>query len=486
MGHVRSKVLACMVLLVAPALVASAAVWEGAASAGPAVVHAEELYSVATNSFPRNTVVDITNLENNLTTRVLVVSGLEGTGLLATLSRSAADSIGIHGSSVSRVRITQPADHIAFAHIRRGLLPSLAAAYGDAAAKDEGPAVVATEPSIDEDYDAAILIAEPPVDEDEDAVTYIAEPYADEGEDAVIYIAEPYAGEDEDAVTYIAEPHDDEDTNAVAYIADPYADEGEDAIAYIADPLADEYEDIATYIAEYPNDEDEDTAVYIAEPYVDENEGVVTYVAESHDDEDAVTHVAEKPCVIPPIALPPATGEADVADPHPPTAIAVSEPQIYVPDFRLVPAERRLPPAEERAIPEEYIIPSIEDMRHVAEGAGYPEEGGQDPAARGMARFNAFGGALHDFSPFHVPLVSSLDANAWYVQLGAFRCHVGVEQKISSVEAAHPYPLLVQNIGTDSDPMFRVLLGPLNQGESAAVLRRVRSVGNTDAFVRRG
>jgi len=70
------------------------------------------------------------------------------------------------------------------------------------------------------------------------------------------------------------------------------------------------------------------------------------------------------------------------------------------------------------------------------------------------------------------------------VQLGAFRYTCSVEEEISRIGATYPYPVLVQNIGTESDPMFRVLLGPLNQGESAAVLRRIRSVGNTQAFVR--
>jgi len=36
----------------------------------------------------------------------------------------------------------------------------------------------------------------------------------------------------------------------------------------------------------------------------------------------------------------------------------------------------------------------------------------------------------------------------------------------------------------DGDKWYRVLLGPLNQGESAAVLARFKSIGYKDAFVR--
>jgi len=44
----------------------------------------------------------------------------------------------------------------------------------------------------------------------------------------------------------------------------------------------------------------------------------------------------------------------------------------------------------------------------------------------------------------------------------------------------------MQNIGTDTNPMFQVLLGPLNQGESATILRRVRSVGKYDRIYKTG
>jgi len=46
------------------------------------------------------------------------------------------------------------------------------------------------------------------------------------------------------------------------------------------------------------------------------------------------------------------------------------------------------------------------------------------------------------------------------------------------------YPLAVQNVGSDTNPMFRILLGPLNQGESGAMLQRFKSIGYSDAFIR--
>jgi cell division septation protein DedD len=86
------------------------------------------------------------------------------------------------------------------------------------------------------------------------------------------------------------------------------------------------------------------------------------------------------------------------------------------------------------------------------------------------------------FSPFQVPLISRLEPNKWYVQVGVYTRPDYVEDEINRIGSG--YPLAIQNVGTDSNPLFRVLLGPLNQGESSAMLKRFQSIGYTDAFVR--
>jgi cell division septation protein DedD len=86
------------------------------------------------------------------------------------------------------------------------------------------------------------------------------------------------------------------------------------------------------------------------------------------------------------------------------------------------------------------------------------------------------------FSPFQVPLISRLEPNKWYVQVGVYTRPDYVEDEINRIGSG--YPLAIQNVGTDTNPLFRVLLGPLNQGESSAMLKRFQSIGYTDAFVR--
>ncbi|MDR1374850.1 MAG: SPOR domain-containing protein, partial [Treponema sp.] len=46
------------------------------------------------------------------------------------------------------------------------------------------------------------------------------------------------------------------------------------------------------------------------------------------------------------------------------------------------------------------------------------------------------------------------------------------------------YPLAVQSGGSPKSPVYRILLGPVNLGESGALLRRFKGSGYQDAFIR--
>ena len=118
------KIITALSVILAIFVLVNASVWEGAASASISNDFPETGYFAATNSFPRNTVVDITNLENGQTIRVIVASGLDNPGLLVTLSRDAAEAIGLQSSSIGRVRMNQPMDPIAFSRFTEGLTGS--------------------------------------------------------------------------------------------------------------------------------------------------------------------------------------------------------------------------------------------------------------------------------------------------------------------------------------------------------------------------
>jgi cell division protein FtsN len=83
-----------------------------------------------------------------------------------------------------------------------------------------------------------------------------------------------------------------------------------------------------------------------------------------------------------------------------------------------------------------------------------------------------------------VPSVTELEPGKYYLQLGAYSKTETVEQEISKIEKN--LPLAVQCTGSTDKPVYRILVGPVNHGESGALLQRFRGRGYKDAFVRRG
>ena len=106
----------CVVFLLITLL--SASVWEGSAAISEDLP--ETGFYIATNSYPINTVVDVTNLENDKIIRLLVYSRLENSGFLALLSKDAADALGIKNSSLGRIRMSESVDPVAFSRFAEG------------------------------------------------------------------------------------------------------------------------------------------------------------------------------------------------------------------------------------------------------------------------------------------------------------------------------------------------------------------------------
>jgi cell division septation protein DedD len=136
----------------------------------------------------------------------------------------------------------------------------------------------------------------------------------------------------------------------------------------------------------------------------------------------------------------------------------------------LVPTQERIPQADWIINPE-YIIPPI------------PSPPSPPVERRDTSPPPAPSPAVRNPAPFKAPLISRLERGKWYVQIGAYASAAHVEDAIK--RAGTSSPLVVQNVGTDAKPMFRVLLGPFSQNESKTVLKRFRDKGY-DAFLRSG
>ncbi|MDR0410377.1 MAG: SPOR domain-containing protein [Treponema sp.] len=91
-------------------LLINASIWEGVAAIAPVNVLPDTGFYAATNSFPQNTIIRVTNLENEKTVEVTVRAGLDNPSFLILISKEAADAISLSSQYTGRVRIMQPSD----------------------------------------------------------------------------------------------------------------------------------------------------------------------------------------------------------------------------------------------------------------------------------------------------------------------------------------------------------------------------------------
>jgi hypothetical protein len=508
-----------------------ASVWEGAVTTAPRGALPDEGYYAATNSFPRNTVVDITNLETGKTVRVIVSSGLDTPGLLATLSEDAAKSVGLQTRSIGRIRMTQPSDPIAYSRFTEGLAGS-----GDP------------------DYDPEAML------ETEDEAPYDAEDF--EEEPGLVLTPSPRQPVTEEPPAFSG--------NEEAYfsIVDvPGPEQGDKEDPYGAAP-----EDGETDLAGL--DEEEDSPEKTLYPIWAQGGSVGTPVS---PDPDPAREPEPDMAGLPPNPPPPpepgqskAQVSAQTAVPAPaegevpaqtatrtegPASWAsawVTAPQNRTPpapgayDYSLVPAEQRppedsgvytvpqeaqigpivqAPPAQAPRKPEPVIdgslfIESIENMRErnlpapvlsvapettpspvspretlpepalaepfpaepalpdpviIVEEPALPETG-PGPAPKVTAA------PVSPAGKFSIPLIGDLEKGKYYLQLGAYSKPDVLESSVAKLDRR--YPLSVQTAGSPDKPLYRLLLGPVNLGESGALLQRFKGSGYRDAFVR--
>jgi hypothetical protein len=107
------KVNIIAVITVSIYMLVSASVWEGTASI-------EENFPengpyLATNHFPKNTLVEVVNLESNKSATLIVYAPLDNSRLLAVLSREAAASIGL--TDLGRIRMKEKDDQISYSSL---------------------------------------------------------------------------------------------------------------------------------------------------------------------------------------------------------------------------------------------------------------------------------------------------------------------------------------------------------------------------------
>jgi hypothetical protein len=412
-------------VLIALIVLISASVWEGAAAVSISGDLPERGYYAATNSFPRNTIVDITNLETGRSVRVIVAAALDAPGLLAILSRDAAADIGLQTRSIGRIRMTQPTDPIAFSRFNEG--------FGSSGDPDYDPqAFINANGFSGELADSGLVPADPALPWEAGRVTNIPEAYE----------AQPLPGEEgrtEPDLAWVYQEPEIPPVNTPVDTPPVYPPPSPDrSITILEEPQG------------YRNPDRAD---------VQEPPGIPQPVPQSpgtYDEMALVPAENRPPSTIYYNGLPP---EAEIA-PLPDTASPAAVPERR-PDSTLAPPIAAAPPqpVRETAPP----LPSVSSPASSAPPSSPPRA------------------AAHVFS---VPLITSLERGRYYLQLGAYSKVEAVESEITKIGGA--YPMVVLNPGGAEPPVYRVLIGPVNLGESGALLERFKRIGYTDAFVRNG
>jgi hypothetical protein len=396
--------------------------WEGAAAVAPSGELPASGFYVATNSFPRNTIVEITNIENGKSTRAIVSNSLNSPGLLATVSQETANLIGMRAGSVSRVRMVQPNDPMAYVRFSESIA-SGAYEYDSGDVMDEESLLA--EVYGNDTYVPPEVIETPP-----------EPPSSISGLTGRSYIPEPEWGGP--GVTEIVDvpryPSIDPYTNPEPVEEFPY-EPGE--LVEVPEP-GEEFVEDPWELVVIPEPEEE----FVEEP------GELVVIPEPEEE------FVEDPWEL--VVIPEPEEQVDELVIETEQEEQIEEPPV---ELVLVETEERPPENDLYGIDPDDIIPPIEVV-----------EAPPPPLPPVVIDQN-----------FSVQIISQLVSGQYYVQLASFHAE-SVESAIERID-----PRYEPKVFKDSrDDLLRIVIGPLNQGESAAILQRFKSIGYKDAFVRRG
>ena len=403
----------------------SATVWEGSALVAFGGELPETGYFLATSSFPENTVVDVTNLDNGKTIRCTVAAGLEIPGLMALLSREAADIIELPKRTMGKIRMEQFASQAALPRI-----PGANSASGD---PDYDPSAFVAMSG----YDLSLLEEEKA---EEEAVS------TERAEGGEIIIDLPT--EEELLARAAAEAAAAEAARAVPAITVPRPIQpamAAEAPAAVTPPPA------AGPAALGP---DYDLSLIPAEtrpPEARPEPDPSLIIPEVSQTPAPSSDYIDPSLVIPEISVAPAASQPVYVQQAPGHSPDYIDPSLIIPSIGAAPsAPKPYLPELMQAQPPVYSVP---DSRLIPQPA------------------------------FSAPLISSLEKGMYYLQIAAYSKAETVQSEIDKIGKA--YPLSIMNAGNAEKPVYRILIGPVNLGESGALLQRFKT-SYKDAFVRLG
>jgi len=436
----KKRLIIAFIVVASVLLFLGASPWEGSAAIAPNGELPGTGYYIATNAYPRNTVVDITNLETGKSTRVIVSNILTSPGLLAIVSRQAGELIGMRAGSVSRLRMIQPTDPMAYMRFTQSM-------------KDGNPEYdsgnVITEDNLvekvysEDTYKKPEVVKAPEEPKSPVLPGYIVDEPEWGGSGTLQIVDVPgYLPESGERISSVARTPEYDSTEFTQ------RDIAKDVAPRINEkPPAEVAKDVSDYT---PDNAWEGTETPLKEVIKD----VPVFITEAPRDEVVkdVSPWEEKVEVVTPLNQPKFVNQPETVTQAPP------KQPVLIP-FETSPNP---PPSNVYGIDPNDIIPGIVTAT--------PEK----PAAANANRTTVPDRNLS------VNNIDRLERGKYYVQVAAMSAEL-VENALKQIDRGYA-PVVFK--GTDN--LYRIMIGPLNQGESAAVLSRFKSIGYKDAFVRKG
>ncbi len=460
-----------LVLLLGAVLSAHAqSTWEGNAAVGGFGEFPDEGFYAASNSFPQNQVIEVTNLETGETVDVIVAKRVDQPGVFLVLSSDAARELGVQRGESARVQARPSA--AAAGVVRPGAERALSRD------PDVNPAATLGEEEL---YPAPLARAE---EEAEEAPAPEPEP---EPEPEPVPEPEPaprarsgVGGGVGTTATRLADPRRAPD---IGRAEPPAPVETVPAPVPAAGPPSErnEVEEALRVVRErfpgrdrFPPPREDGVATFLATPSREDEE---------LDFGDRVARVPDPPAEVAGerpaaeylgrLAPPLEDVSADLPGAGEPSAVAEEATEET--------AEESLPPAirpedERRAeVPEDAVV-TLEPAEARPPDKPAEPEGEEPPAEAAVAEEPEAEPAEE------LPLVRSLDRSRFYLQVGAYSTPGSARAAVEQLRSQYPTEVLAD--GGDERTLYRVLVGPLNEDERGSVLYFVRAMGYRDAFIR--
>lgn len=470
-----------VVCLVLP-LSSAWAVWEGNAGIAAASEFSSSGLFAKSDMFPRNTLVEIQNLETGKKVRMVITGSAGVPGLVVLVSPEAATALNIKPGTLTRVRISVPS---AVAE-----KPALGTVSSGSALKNNDP---------DSNPEAAArtanLAAPETLPEDNAETIETVVPDAPGSREEFVATT----GSDIDSSAEIAEIPE-----LVVVAEPPVVPDAEEPVVAFASDEAPSAPAVSGFAPSYSNEPE----LVIPSNGSDTLATADSGIGDAADRTEAgllpEAAVPESPAIAASHDTPPPVPEvASVQEPSAPE-LPAEEPVSVVAEISLEPAEENIPRATVPEIATVPVVPPISDTRKepTTEPSGpvpasIPVVGSIVPPAQNKETpvpANASGVAetardastvvSTDFGGKQgIPFADQLEKGSYYIQIASYSEEKNVRTIVDNYGSV--YPLAVQKTDGKNGSVLKVYVGPVNKDEYGAVLERFRLLGFRDAFARK-